>query len=125
MFYNLKKNTKKGFTLIEALLVLTISVIATVSAMQYLAAKNKDLAVSNLSNNISKTMLGVMKRLQHDGADYDFWEATYASATVKPSQYRLNTYMQWDTNDQVVNGFLSEFLVGYQHVTCRCVESRK
>lgn len=118
MFYNLKKNTKKGFTLIEALLVLTISVIATVSAMQYLAAKNKDLAVSNLSNNISKTMFGVMKRLQHDGADYDFWEATYASATVKPSQYRLNTYMQWDTNDQVVNGFLSEFLVGYQHVTC-------
>lgn len=119
MFFSKNKIKKKlGVTLIEVLMVMTLSSVFIVGMLEFFNTQAKQQVVSKIGNDLSKIMYAVMRRLSHDGAEYADWETTYVASANKPSGYLLSSYMNWQGNDEVVNGFLGDFLVSSGHTQC-------
>jgi hypothetical protein len=91
------------------------------SFLQITAKNIKNSSIEKTGNDIAKVMQSAMRRLEHDGVLYSWWETTYATSTVKPTGYVLDDYMEWRTSDEVVDGLLRQNFVGMNNPSCGTV----
>ena len=64
---------KKGFTIIESLLAVSMASILGVTLINTEIKENKNIENKNFSNNINELLSGVDYRLSVDGYDYNKW----------------------------------------------------
>ena len=85
---------KKGFTIIESLLVVIMSSVATVGAYTYLNEKAEDTTINSLAGKITKTIKGFDQRIFIDKYDQSLWP----------------TITEYSTNNQVQDFFKKELI---------------
>lgn len=98
-------NTKKGFTLIESMIAISLGSAVVLGGIDIASQKFEENQENKVANDLSAIMLGIDKRLNNDNFELSDW-AQYAGAN-----YQFN-------NRQQVATFLSTALIATNASSC-------
>lgn len=125
------KNKIKGYTLIEFLIVVILSMVF-ISSLLILYKNFNDLKTRNeVSKDYALILESVMKRVVHDSAEWNLWELTasdgedvqglgYSPVPATRVINPINDYILWNDTEAVVKSLMRNFLVGKDHPANNC-----
>ena len=110
--YSLFNKNKKGLTLIESLMALSILAMVITGVLVLVNEYSKQTSLRAYANDFVSIMNGVARRTQHDGYSFERWQENGNRANDG------NDFIAWADNDEVVDEFLGRFLVAQGNPTC-------
>lgn len=128
------KKRKSGVTIIEMMIVISISAMLIASFLQFVIRTLEDDRIDKFANDVTKVVQGVMRRLDRDNPDFSHWITTYnqevsapfagayprGSMGTAPIKDVTDTYIHWSDNESMTKSLLRNFLVGSEYKTDRC-----
>jgi type II secretory pathway pseudopilin PulG len=110
--YSLFSKNKKGLTIIESLMALSILAITITGLLILVNEYSKQTTLRAFSNDFVSIMNAVARRTQHDGYSFQRWQENGNRASDG------NDFIAWTDNDEVVDEFFGRFLVAQGNTTC-------
>jgi hypothetical protein len=117
LFKGIKKHSllskdKKGITIIEMLLVMSVAIPAILGWLMLQNTATKNAQIKRLGEQFAEVTHAISVRTNHDGFAYDLWQENGGRANDG------QTHMAWSDTDDVVNELFRKYLVGHENPSC-------
>lgn len=112
-FKNIKKS---GLTIIEVILALSIGAVVIINVILFLSELSYKERMKIVAGNIMSINSGFMRKVQHDGSDFERFIDNEKDGTaevvagVNATTVDINNYIYWDVGD-FASGLLNDVLV--------------
>ncbi len=110
--YSLFNKNKKGLTIVESLLALSILAMTITGILVLVNEYSKQTSLRAYANDFVSIMNGVARRTQHDGYGFERWQQNGNRADDG------NDFIAWTDSDEVVDNLFKRYLTGQNNPTC-------
>ena len=110
--HSLFSKNKKGLTLIESLMALSILAMVITGVLVLVNEYSKQTSLRAYANDFVSIMNAVARRTQHDGYSFQRWQENGNRANDG------NNFIAWADSDEVVDNFFKRYLTGQNNPSC-------